>query len=255
MFIEKISYSSWKDFQKCQYMYLQKHIKGIRLPFVGTKNTCFGTAIHYALERGIPMKMKVSEAGLEFIMAFNRELKKSNVILPDKDEWIMKGHSLLENFWEKYFNKFKDNVRKTEWKFKLPLANGKFTINGIIDHITQTKKDGWGIIDWKSGKYKKQNDESEMQLSLYSLALEKLFGVIPEWLALFYLEHDKINFSYRNEKQNRDTEASMIGFYNNIIGMKEEDFVPNLDSCFKFCDYKNTCKHRAGDENGCGQIR
>jgi RecB family exonuclease len=169
-------------------------------------------------------------------------------------EWKEKGKKTIYNFWDKNFKKLFNKIYNVEWKFNIPLYDGKFRITGIIDHITNTKNDNWGIIDWKTGKYKKPNEESEMQLSFYSVAIEKQFNKIPEWFCLHYIEHDKTNFSFRNKEKNKETEEQLIRFYNLIGDMQENDFKPNFKSCNRFCDFKNTCKYIIG-EDGCGQIR
>lgn len=195
MNISKISYSSWKDYQKCQYYYLQKHVKGIRLPFIGTVHSAFGVSIHYVLEKTIPNKMERALANQIFLTKFDEELLKSKVILPNKDEWIQKANKILDNFWLKHFNKLKNNVYKTEWKFKIPMLENKYIIVGIIDHCTFTKAGGIGVIDYKTGKSHKPNEQNAMQLSMYSLAIEKSLNLIPEWFCLMYLEHDENQFS------------------------------------------------------------
>ena len=253
MYINKISYSSWKDFQKCQLYYLMKHVKNIRLPFTGTCHTVFGTSIHTCMEKGILENLPRVNMDKIFLDAFNKEIEKNKIIIAEKEDWIKRANNILDSFWSKYFNKLVKNIYKAEWKFKVPLLNGKFTINGIIDHCTYTKKGNIGVLDYKTGKLKSKNDESEMQLSMYSLAIEKLLGMIPEWLALFYLEHDKILWSFRDEKQNRETEEQLCGFYNKITLMEEKDFEPNSKSCH-FCDFKHLCEYIIGTD-GEGVVR
>lgn len=253
MFIQKVSASSWKDYEKCQYMFLQKHLLNKRLPFVGTVHTCFGTACHYCTEVGIAQDLKREKMDNIFIQAFNKELVKSNIILPDNSEWMTRANFVLNNFWNKHHKKLVKDLFKTEWKFKIPLLDGKLSVNGIIDLCTITKNSGTGVIDYKTGKMK-SGKEYEMQLSIYSLAIQKLLGKIPDWFCLMFLEHDKNKFFYRDERDNKETEAKLVGFYNNITSMEEEDFKHNDKACF-FCDYKHTCKHICGDENGNGIVR
>lgn len=248
MNIEKITYSSWKDFQKCKYYYKIKHIDKVRMPFVGTVNTAFGKAIHYCLEIGIPAKLKREKLDEMFIEFFDNDIKKERIIIPNRDEWIEKSKKILDDFWRFSFPKLKDNVKSAEWKFYLPMLGGKFKIVGIIDHITNTKN-GIGVIDYKTGKLKKMERENKMQLRIYSIACEMQFNQVPEWLSLYYVEHNKCLDYFPTKKDNEETIEELIGFYNNIIAMKEEDFEPNLDSCYKFCDHKNHCKHLVGEED------
>lgn len=248
MFINKISYTSWKDFQKCKYYFKMKHIDKIRLPFVGTVHTAFGKSIHYCFEVGIPKKLERKEMDKIFDEYFEKELKAQNILLPNKEEWKTKGRKVLDDFWNKSFNKLKNNVYSVEKRFNISFLNGSFSIVGFVDHITNTKSGGLGIIDYKTGKLKKLTDESEMQLSIYSLAIEKLLNIVPEWMCLYYVEHDKILYSFSNKKRNQETEEKLIGFYNNIKSMKEEDFTVTKESknCF-MCDFKNICKHIIGE--------
>ena len=68
-------------------------------------------------------------------------------------------------------------------------------MHGFIDRIEQTPGGGYVVIDFKSGKkpadITKKSLPENIQLNLYAMAVQELYGKLPERATLFYLRDNK----------------------------------------------------------------
>jgi putative RecB family exonuclease len=92
-------------------------------------------------------------------------------------------------------------VKEQEKAFELPLEND-VVITGRIDQINSLGRNEVEIVDYKTGKPKKDLDaKRDLQLSLYALAVKEILELDPVRLVFHYLQNNQIQVTTRDAKQ------------------------------------------------------
>ncbi len=92
-------------------------------------------------------------------------------------------------------------VLEQEKSFELPLENN-VTIIGRMDQVNSLGRKDVEIIDYKTGKPKKDADaKKDLQLSLYALAAKEIFEWNPVRLVFHYLQNNQVQVTTRDAKQ------------------------------------------------------
>jgi DNA helicase II / ATP-dependent DNA helicase PcrA len=128
-------------------------------------------------------------------------------------------------------------VEKTEWSFEVKIAD--VPVRGRVDRIDRIA-DGIAVIDYKTGKARKQRDADEsLQLSLYAIATELQLGQRPGQLIIYNLEDSSALVTSRNdaalEEARQRVQAAAEG-----IAAGEFEPSPDRFNC-RWCEYRNLC--------------
>jgi DNA helicase-2/ATP-dependent DNA helicase PcrA len=104
--------------------------------------------------------------------------------------------------------------------------------------------DGAVIMDFKTSEIKAQKDADKrvresLQLTLYALAYENIFGALPKRVALYFLESGIIG-SY--EIQEKDLEKIQESIREVAVGIRQRNFsaTPAYMAC-RYCAYNQIC--------------
>lgn len=242
--LEKLSASSIKTYDACQYKFKLAYLDKIPSPVKGNIHTAFGRSVHGSIEEFYKQNLDKLET-LEplFDPIFEKELKAINLILSvdDLEKFRTRGRKCLKNFYTSFLSEgYFKAPHGIELKFKIPYKS--ITIIGYIDFLS---KDGDGIIvDYKTGKRPPtiKDLKKDVQLTIYSLAAIQNLGMTKPRLCLFYLDMNKKLFTER-EQENYDYLLDKI---NKIIAHSDSDrfFEPNVNHC-KWCEYNNMCQYSA----------
>jgi DNA helicase-2/ATP-dependent DNA helicase PcrA len=129
-------------------------------------------------------------------------------------------------------------VLELEKSFELPLANN-VTIIGRMDQVNSLGGKDVEIIDYKTGKPKKDADaKRDLQLSLYALAAKEIFEWNPVRLVFHYLQNNQIQVTTRDDKQLEEAQASVLEAADDI---RAGQFPPNPGFVCRSCAYKPIC--------------
>jgi DNA helicase-2/ATP-dependent DNA helicase PcrA len=153
-----------------------------------------------------------------------------------------KAEVLLDTFltWQKKNN---NKIIEAEQRFQYRL-NGR-VIKGYIDRIEQQLDGGLVVIDFKSGSSKsagitKNSIREDIQMNLYSIAVQEIYGKLPVRASLYYLSDNKM-IDYIPDEEN------IAAFKERVQGMIAsvcaEEFVakPSYMGCQR-CDYVDLCE-------------
>ena len=145
------------------------------------------------------------------------------------------GQHQLSRFWAQQTSPAE--VVATECSFKLEIAGTR--VNGRIDLIERIEGRRARIVDYKTGaaKDKKDADES-LQLSLYALAAEQAFDLIPEVLVFFNLETGAGVETSRTREQLRAAEEQVRAVAERI---QAGAFEPKPGQHCRWCAYRSLC--------------
>jgi CRISPR/Cas system-associated exonuclease Cas4 (RecB family) len=92
-------------------------------------------------------------------------------------------------------------ILEQEKPFELPLE-GDILITGRMDQVNSLGGKDVEIVDYKTGKPKKDADaKKDLQLSLYALAAKEIFQWNPVRLVFHYLQNNQIQVTTRDSKQ------------------------------------------------------
>jgi DNA helicase-2/ATP-dependent DNA helicase PcrA len=122
-------------------------------------------------------------------------------------------------------------------------------LKGSIDRIEQQPDGGLVVIDFKTGSsagITKNTIREDIQMNLYCIAVQEIYGKLPVRASLYYLRDNKM-IDYIPD------EASIAAFRERLSGMIAavcaEEFVakPSFMGC-KNCDYGDLCE--IGEKGG-----
>jgi putative RecB family exonuclease len=98
-------------------------------------------------------------------------------------------------------------VLEQEKSFELPLENNVI-IMGRMDQVNSLGGNDVEIVDYKTGKAKKDSDaRKDLQLSLYALAGKEIFEWNPVRLVFHYLPNNQVQVTTRDAEQLDEAEA------------------------------------------------
>jgi DNA helicase-2/ATP-dependent DNA helicase PcrA len=158
-----------------------------------------------------------------------------------------KAEALLDTFllWQA---KNANKIIAAEQRFKFRL--GDRTVTGYIDRIEQQPDGGYVVIDFKTGgkpsNITKSGIREDIQMNIYCMAVQSMYGKLPARASLYYIREDKM-VDYIPD------EASIAAFRERVAGMISavcsEEFVarPSYTGC-RNCDYRDLCESREKGE-------
>jgi len=184
-----LSYYHIDDYLTCPLKY--KYVNILRVPIMEHHTIIYGRAMHEAITRYFQFKMAGKEmSGGELLEAFEESFDPQG-FLDEKHQ--QERRRIGQEALIKFFNdERKRNSRPAyiEKEFVFILKDNKIT--GRFDRI-DIEEDGAVIMDFKTSEIKTQKDadkrtKESMQLALYALAYESIFGQLPKAVQLYFLE-------------------------------------------------------------------
>jgi DNA helicase II / ATP-dependent DNA helicase PcrA len=199
----------------------------------------FGTAIHQALRdfydaaladrpRTLPALLQVFESALAD-QAFDDQHQL--------ELFTRQGHEQLQRFFELCQERPRPQVLNTEKPFQLNL--GGLLVSGRIDRMDRIAADRVAIVDYKTGSPRDENDaRNSLQLSIYAIAANALWGVQAERLIFYNLETNEEIVGTRTEKDLADTRRRIQTVAAEIAA---GNFEPNPGFHCRSCLYRALC--------------
>ena len=129
-------------------------------------------------------------------------------------------------------------ILEQEKSFELPLENN-VTIIGRMDQVNSLGRKDVEIIDYKTGKPKKDAAaKKDLQLSLYALAAKEIFEWNPVRLVFHYLQNNQVQVTTRDAKQLDDAQKMV---QEAAADIRAGEFPPNPGFVCRTCAYKPIC--------------
>ena len=238
-----LSYFQIDDYLTCPLKYKYIHI--LRVPIIQHHAVIYGKALHDAIQYYYQCKLQGKELSVdELILIFERSWLNEGFISKEHElRRLEEGKRTLENFYARVEN---EKVLPTYIEKEFNFLLGKNRITGRWDRVDIVNGKVY-IIDYKSSdiKDKKKADKrakESLQLAIYALAYQMIYGKIPDSVRLHFLETGVIGEATLGEKELSRTidkieEASR--------GIRSGFFEPQPKylSC-RFCPYLNICPHQ-----------
>jgi len=242
----KLSKSKIETYETCPLQFKFRYI--LKVPTLPGSASDLGNAIHSVLEKitkyQIDGENPTEEQAFELLnkrwesRAFESETASNQA----KES----AREMIQTFMT--WNKANPNTpMAVEQRFNLTLAGIQFT--GFIDRVDKTPDGDYEVIDYKTGRDKisRIKIKDDVQMNLYALATEQLYGKLAKKTSLFYLKKNKIVVNdIDSEKVNEIKES----IESNVKSILEEKFPanPSYSNC-KFCDYVEICDEKETEES------
>lgn len=232
---KKFSYTQLAAFERCPRQYQYAHMLKIHAP--GHHSHSYGKSLHKTLELFHKLLQEGKHPSEDELLQIFEEVWIGEWYDSKKHEEKQKekGRATLRQY-------FADNAGRfiaplfLEKEFNVKI--GKYCFKGSIDRIDPVEG-GVHIIDYKTGKLKKQKDvDKDEQLSLYALAAKRVLQLSPVKLSLYFLDEGVRIDTTRDDDFltlfEREVEETMDSLH-------LSDFRPTPGRQCQFCDFLQIC--------------
>ena len=184
-----VSYSDIDDYRRCPLLYRFKHV--LQIPVLPSPQMIYGLALHEAVRDHLRRKREGERPTLaELEATFRAAWLAEGFISPEHEsERFQAGIDALRRFHEE--EKKRPAPELVEQRFSFML--GRDRVVGRWDRVDRTG-DGAEVIDYKSSAVEEGSDKpqqlanQDLQLRLYALAHERMYGTRPVRATLHFLE-------------------------------------------------------------------
>ncbi len=232
----RLSYSAISTYQKCPLSY--KFLYVDRLPTKPSHHLSFGSSIHSALE--FFYNVEVAEP-----CSLDRLLEElDNVWLSEGYEneshevqYKEKGRAILTQFYNENVLAFAVPIA-VEKRFALDMDG--ITLSGIIDRVDRLSNGGIEIIDYKTNEKlpPKTKINTDLQLPIYHMAIEELYGTAPEKLTLYFLVPNR---QISTRKTKNDVTKAKDTIFKVADNIRSKKFDPFKNPLCPWCDFIELC--------------
>ncbi|MGA2090525.1 MAG: PD-(D/E)XK nuclease family protein [Endomicrobiales bacterium] len=234
-----ISYSRINAYEFCPVKYRTIYCDKKYVP--PTPAISLGQTIHKTLEQYCQKKGTTLE---QLIEAYDLCWVNEGFSTPQQTlEFYEKGQHMLERYFETN-HESPSEIVFLEKHFGFNLGRNK--LMGIIDRVDKYPDGTYEVIDYKthSELWDQSRVDADLQLSIYAMAFNELFGFMPHRLMYYFLAHDVKRFTTRTEQQ-IDAARTRVDTVARLI--VHEDFTPKTENCYR-CDFRKTCRYfKPGD--------
>ncbi|MDP3041482.1 MAG: UvrD-helicase domain-containing protein [Candidatus Omnitrophota bacterium] len=239
-----LSYYQIDDYLTCPLKY--KYVNILRVPIMEHHTVIYGRAMHEAVSQYLLRKLDGSKFTLDQLLdCFEANFDPQGFLdARHQEERFRIGREALVRFYKD--EEKRGSVPKfIEKEFSFVIGNNK--IIGRFDRIDM-EKDRAVIMDFKTSAIKAQKDadkrvKASKQLSLYALAYQHVFGVLPVAVELYFLESGIIG---RHELAEEDLDDVQEDILEVSAGIRQQDYPakPEYKAC-TYCAYNQICPQAA----------
>ncbi len=245
----KLSSSAVENYRKCPQQYAFSYLWSLK---EGPRATLsFGSVMHTTIKRFLEQLKKGTKLPFAEVQHIY-ETEWSSAGYEDEyqeAEYKKDGLEQLKTFYETMLEA-PPQILEQEKGFELPLANDVI-LTGRMDQVNSLGRKDVEIVDYKTGKPKKEADaRKDLQLSIYALAAKEIFEWNPVRLAFHYLQNNQVQVTTRDAKQLDEAEKIVQDTAGNI---RAGEFPAKVVFACRTCAYKPICPaHEESLTGSCG---
>jgi DNA helicase-2/ATP-dependent DNA helicase PcrA len=237
-----VSYSDIDDYRRCPLLYRFKHV--LRIPVLASPSAIYGLALHEAVRDYLRRKREGATPTLEDLQStFRAAWLAEGFISPEHEsERFQAGLDALRRFFEDERKRGAPELVEQRFSFML----GRDRVVGRWDRVDQAAS-GAEVIDYKSSAIDEGSERpqvlanQDLQLRLYALAYERMYGSRPARATLHFLETGE-----RGSIEPSDADMSVVRtvISSTAAKIRTRDFTPaparGIKTCLE-CAYHQIC--------------
>jgi DNA helicase-2/ATP-dependent DNA helicase PcrA len=233
----RLSATAVENYRKCPQQYAFSYLWSLK---EGPRAMLsFGSVIHTTIKRFMDRLKKGVKLPFEEVQRIY-ETEWSSAGYEDEyqeQEYKKDGLEQLKVF-HMAMHERSSAILEQEKPFELPLANDVI-LTGRMDQVNSLGKNDVEIVDYKTGKPKKDVDaRKDLQLSIYALAAKEIFEWNPVRLVFHYLQNNQRQETTRDAKQLAEAEKIVQEAAGNI---RAGAFTVRPGFACRGCAYKLIC--------------
>ncbi|MCU0666651.1 MAG: exodeoxyribonuclease V subunit gamma [Candidatus Omnitrophica bacterium] len=191
-----LSYYHIDDYLTCPLKY--KYVNILRVPIMEHHTVIYGRAMHDALSFYFKARMEKQNIPLGDLLEVFRKSFMPEGFLEEKHQQ-QRLNCGLEALTKFYYDHQGKQVKIKFLEESFSFISGDAKISGRFDRVDE-EDTGVVIIDFKTSRIKTQKDadkrvKNNLQLKLYALAYQAIFGVLPKTVELHFIESGLIGSS------------------------------------------------------------
>lgn len=235
-----LSFYQIDDYLSCHLKYKYVHI--LRVPIMEHHTVIYGRAMHDAVTKYFKSKIASKKMEVASLLNAFRESFDPQGFLDEKhqEERFRIGQEALIRFFNDE-EKHNSKPLYIEKEFSFTFENNR--IRGRFDRVDM-EEDGAVIIDFKTSELNKQKDadrraKESVQLGIYALAYQNIFGKLPKRVELHFLESGLIG----TDKKDEDDLGKVKEQIKEVsVGLRKRIFepTPGYMVC-TYCAYNQIC--------------
>lgn len=242
----RLSFSRIDTFQNCglkfRYAYIDK------LPSKPSPNLSFGKSVHSALEAFFDRKLPEAPPLEVLLEALYAHWDKSGFAELPRDEQVgfyRHAQEVLRRYYQRTVNDFRLPLATEQW-FDMPMGEN-VTIVGSIDRVDVDDDGDLHIVDYKTNRKAKtyRDVASSLQLSLYALACDYLYGRLPKTVALDFVVP---GVSISVPVSELDLNQARATVFETASAIRAASFKPEPNPLCNWCDFKPLCPAWSGPD-------
>ncbi|CAM9849540.1 unnamed protein product [Chrysoparadoxa australica] len=242
----RLSYSSVYSYRACPYGYYLAHV--LKVSPAPSPLMVYGKALHEAAA-AVQNGQAVDPAAAQerFLSSFQGCSFES---VRQREEMEERGMQAAAAFAERYLSEGRSGESPyVEHRFAVPLevdGGGSIMLSGVFDRIHRDASGGLCVTDFKTNVRKKSVEkmaQDNLQLSMYSLAAELVFGEAPSLVAIESIE-DGRRAQVAPTADEREQTVQLIKSTACQVRQGLFDPQPSYQTCSN-CGFRNICAHSA----------
>lgn len=241
----RLSFSRVDLYQQCGLRFRFAYVD--RLPTQPATYLSFGTSIHGALE-AYHDRTLFGQPSLEDLLQFLYDQWDSSGYAHVPRERQLEDYHRAKQVLTRYHQRVGDGYRPaadTEKWFELPIGEHAVVV-GSIDRVDVDDDGNYHVVDYKTGKLRDQQAvRGSLQLALYALACQHLYGKLPATVCLDYVV---AGTEIRVPVDELDLDGARDAVERTALAVLDEQYEPTPTRLCDWCDYRALCPAWEGPE-------
>jgi DNA helicase-2/ATP-dependent DNA helicase PcrA len=237
-----LSHQQIDDWLTCPLKYRYIHV--LRVPIRLHPTVIYGHAVHRAVQAYHLARMQGRRLAIEDLLAVFRDAWRTEGFLSPKqeEEMLAEGAEALRLFYE--FEEEQGEIPLFVERY-FAFSEGTAKVIGYWDRVDRSETEGAVIIDYKTGDVTPEaaarRTRESLQLAIYALAYERLFGTRPREVQLRFLTPGGVIIG-RTRPTDRMLAKALDAIHKAEAGIRARDFEPkpSFGAC-RPCAYRNIC--------------
>lgn len=242
----RLSFSRIDTYRSCPARFRFAYVD--RLPGKPGPHLSFGTSVHAALESFYDRKLPEAPTEDELLDLLYEGWDSTGFVDVPREEQL-RYYRHAQDVMRRYHRRVADTYRlpaDTEVWFELPVGERALVV-GSIDRVDVDDAGGLHIVDYKTNRKVKDQARvaGSLQLAIYALACEHLYGRLPETVCLDFVVP---GVEVRVGTDRIDLAAARTAIDETVEGVLDEAYEPRPTRLCDWCDFRAVCPAWEGQE-------